>query len=268
MNYIFDLYGTLLDLEIDEASSGLWMHMCEIYEELGAVYTPNLLREKYIEKCRQVEEKLQKETRYASPEIQLQEVFAELIVEGSSLNFVKRNDSDFQDHYDILVDSYRHDEKLMHRISKVFREESTVRRKLYPHVLETLKALKERGHHLYLLSNAQAIFTIDELKEEGLYPFFDAIYISSDYQMRKPMTEFLEKLMVGERLDTNRCIMVGNDMFTDMEIAAKGRLKGIFLNTDGLTKEEIEKRKLEMQKETKTGFEPVVVLNGDISKIL
>ena len=50
--------------------------------------------------------------------------------------------------------------------------------RLYPGVLEALAYLREKGHRLWLLSNAQRAFTAYELEHLGLCPYLDGIYIS------------------------------------------------------------------------------------------
>ncbi|MBR5774174.1 MAG: phosphoribosylformylglycinamidine synthase subunit PurQ, partial [Clostridia bacterium] len=45
---------------------------------------------------------------------------------------------------------------------------------------------------VYLLSNAQSCFTINELKECGLYDLFDGIIISSDVGRKKPYGEIFD----------------------------------------------------------------------------
>ena len=59
-NYIFDLYGTLIDINTNEWNIGLWKKMAEFYGFYGAEYTPKELKEAYFDQCRIQEEKLQK----------------------------------------------------------------------------------------------------------------------------------------------------------------------------------------------------------------
>ena len=46
-NYIFDFYGTLVDIETDESSPILWDTMAQIYQSYGASYTGEGLRLRY-----------------------------------------------------------------------------------------------------------------------------------------------------------------------------------------------------------------------------
>ena len=84
--------------------------------------------------------------------------------------------------------------------------------------------LRARGGRLYLLSNAQAIFTTCELRALGLEEAFDAVYLSSDYGCKKPDRRFFDLLLTQQHLDPARSIMVGNDPICD---AAGGRAAGL-----------------------------------------
>ena len=72
--------------------------------------------------------------------------------------------------------------------------------RLYPHVLEALAALRAKGFRLWLLSNAQRVFTAYELRYLGLGEQFDGIYLSSDYNCRKPDRKFFAALLDEQKL--------------------------------------------------------------------
>ena len=57
-NYIFDLYGTLVDINTNEWNIGLWKKMAEFYAFYGALYKPSELKEAYEDLCRREEKKL------------------------------------------------------------------------------------------------------------------------------------------------------------------------------------------------------------------
>ena len=69
---------------------------------------------------------------------------------------------------------------------------TTTRLRLYDGVPAMLAMLRARGGRLYLLSNAQAIFTTCELRALGLEGAFDAVYLSSDYGCKKPDRRFFD----------------------------------------------------------------------------
>ena len=82
-NYIFDFYGTLVDIETDEDSPVLWDTMAQIYQSYGASYTGEGLRLRFRELVQQAEEDLAKETQVTYPEIDLTVIFVQLYLEGN-----------------------------------------------------------------------------------------------------------------------------------------------------------------------------------------
>ena len=104
--------------------------------------------------------------------------------------------------------------------------------KLYPHVPEALAQLRRHGYRLWLLSNAQRIFTEYELRHLGLGEQLDGIYISSDYGCRKPDVRFFHALLEEQQLDPNRCLMIGNDRHTDIAGAKSAGLATLYMHTN------------------------------------
>ena len=49
-NYIFDFYGTLVDILTDEEDLAIWQQLTSLYAAYGADYTPYGLRQKYLPK--------------------------------------------------------------------------------------------------------------------------------------------------------------------------------------------------------------------------
>ena len=81
-NYIFDFYGTLVDIETDESSPILWDTMAQIYQSYGASYTGEGLRLRYKELVQQAEAEIAKDKQVAYPEIDLTVIFVQLYLEG------------------------------------------------------------------------------------------------------------------------------------------------------------------------------------------
>ena len=48
-NYIFDLYGTLVDIHTNESKASLWENMAQIFSMMGATYTAPELKKRYKE---------------------------------------------------------------------------------------------------------------------------------------------------------------------------------------------------------------------------
>jgi putative hydrolase of the HAD superfamily len=103
---------------------------------------------------------------------------------------------------------------------------------LYPGALEALKTLREKGCRLWLLSNAQRVFTEYELRHLGLGEQLDGIYISSDYRCRKPDVRFFNALIEEQKLDRAKCLMIGNDLHTDIGGAKAAGLATFYMHSN------------------------------------
>lgn len=204
-NYIFDLYGTLVDIHTDEDRPAAWAALARFYSYYGARYTPQQLRAAYhrlVETREAGLSALWQDSHEAHPEIELGGVFLELF---------RRRGADA-------------DEALALHAGQFFRAMSTDWLRLYDGTLEMLRTLRRRGGRLFLLSNAQAIFTAYEMRALGLAGAFDGVYLSSNYGCKKPDRRFFDILLAKEGLDPARSIMVGNDPICD---AAGGRAAGL-----------------------------------------
>jgi len=104
---------------------------------------------------------------------------------------------------------------------RFFRDTSTEYLKLYPWSLPILEKLKANGKKVFLLSNAQRSFTYHEMEKLDIVKYFDAIYISSDYGVKKPNVNFFKTLIEKEGLDVSKCLMLGNDQTCDI-LGAQG----------------------------------------------
>ena len=52
-NYIFDLYGTLLDIHTDETGIRVWYVMQKRFRDAGVFSRPSELRRQYVRYCRE-----------------------------------------------------------------------------------------------------------------------------------------------------------------------------------------------------------------------
>ena len=206
-NYIFDLYGTLVDINTNENKRYLWQKVAEFYGFYGAIYTPNELRKEYVELCKAEGEKI-KDVEWA--EIQLEYVFLEL--------FKRKN-----------VDASM---ELAIHAGQMFRILSTKYLKLYDGVIEFLELLKAKNKKIYLLSNAQRIFTEPEMKRLGIYDYFDGIIISSDEKCKKPDSAFYSIVLDRYGLDKSESIMIGNDCITDIKGAYEAGLESLYIHSN------------------------------------
>ncbi|MBR1440133.1 MAG: HAD family hydrolase [Lachnospiraceae bacterium] len=237
-NYIFDLYGTLVDIRTDEYSKAFWKKMADYYACFGADYTAESLKENYNSLIKKEEKRLISELKKKKidcryPEIKLEKIFGQLLLQAP-----KKHSSEAGDHLlaSPELDTWSVD------TAHFFRITSRKHFRLYPGTLTTLKELRKQGAKIYLLSNAQRSFTFSEMEVLGLPKLFDGIYVSSDLKMKKPQPEFLLSLLKEYHLDGKESVMVGNDFQSDVGIARACHVDSVFLNTDRFPDAELKKR--------------------------
>ncbi len=209
-NYIFDLYGTLVDIHTDEEKDELWEKMAEMYGREGAVYTAAALKKAYRDECRKEEERLRKgkQTVYWEVEIEVGKVFSDLFRQKG-----------------VTVKKEWIDDLAYH-----FRKLSREYMRLYDGTVPLLQRLQEDGKHIYLLSNAQRLFTAPEIEETGIGKYFDDIFISSDFGIKKPEKAYMEALLRKHALKKEECLMVGNEKESDMAVADRCGVDGLLVS--------------------------------------
>lgn len=206
---IFDLYGTLVDIHTEE-NDLVWEKTALYFGFYGAHYTPSGLRDAFQAALARREAKAG-QSYECFPDIPFEQIMAEL--------FRAKGIADQADSLGVNA-------------AQLFRISSIEYIRLYPHVPEALAALRRAGYRLWLLSNAQRIFTAYELQHLGLGEQLDGIYISSDYGCRKPDGRFFRALLEEQELDPKTCLMIGNDRHTDIAGARAAGLDTLYMHTN------------------------------------
>lgn len=206
---VFDLYGTLVDIHTEENDT-VWEKTAIFFGFHGAPYTGAQLHADFH--AAMVQHQAREGQSYECfPDIPFEEVLTELLRAKG------------------IVDT---DGALGFQAAQLFRILSIEYIRLYPKVPEVLTALRERGYRLWLLSNAQRVFTEYELRHLGLDRCFDGIYLSSDYRCRKPDTRFFRALLDDHGLAPEKCLMIGNDRDTDIAGAKAAGMNTLYLHTN------------------------------------
>lgn len=206
-NYIFDLYGTLVDINTNEKKKYLWEKMADFYGFYGAIYTAKELKSEYERLCISYDDKI---TDVLYSEIEIEDVFHELFIQKG-------------------VEAY---EELAIHAGQMFRILSTKYLKLYEGVIDLLETLKKKNKRIYLLSNAQEIFTLPEMEYLGIIDYFDGIIISSTEQCRKPDTTFYNVLFNKFLIQKCESIMIGNDFINDIKGAYDAGLDSLYIHSN------------------------------------
>ena len=210
-NLIFDLYGTLVDIHTEE-SDLVWEKCALFFGFYGVHMTGKELKEHFYRVLSEREAEAGQDYE-CYPDIPFEEIMTRLLTEGGAAGDLNA---------------------LGLHAAQLFRILSIEYIRLYPRVTEALTALREKGHRLWLLSNAQRVFTAYELKHLGIDGLFDGVYLSSDYLCRKPDGRFYQALLTDQGLDPASCLMIGNDRKTDIAGAERLGMATLYMHT-GLT---------------------------------
>lgn len=214
-NYIFDLYGTLVDIETNEEKPSLWKRTARLFALKGAFYMPAELKRRYKELVCEKEELLTAKSRICRNvvEIRLEEVLEALFLEKG------------------VVPS----EREVLDMGLFFRNESIKYIRLFPGTEALLRRLKKAGKRIWLLSNAQRIFTEPEMLMLGIYDCFDGILYSSDAGVKKPSPLFFDALIQRYGLKKEESVMIGNDCIADIAGAHEFGMASMYVHTNQST---------------------------------
>ncbi|GKX67254.1 HAD family hydrolase [Inconstantimicrobium mannanitabidum] len=206
-NYIFDLYGTLVDIHTDESSTLLWEKLSLFYSFKGAIYSAEELKTSYLQNVKLKQTSITN-TKY--PDFPIEEIFNSL----------------FEDkHIKVSKDT-------VNDAAQLFRILSIEYIKLYDGVIELLELLKKNSKKIYLLSNAQRIFTLYEMRLLDIEKYFDGICFSSDYYVCKPDMKFYNTIIGKFNLKKEESIMIGNDFIADIQGAAAIGLDSLYIDSN------------------------------------
>lgn len=209
-NYLFDLYGTLVDINTNEYKRSLWKNMALIYSMGGAYYKPAELRKKYSQYLQDEIASIPHDKYSTNPEPQIEFVFQRLFEEKG----------------------VPCDLALACATGRTFRALSLTYIRLYDGVRELFDAIRSHGGKAYLLSNAQRIFTEPEIRMMGIYDEFEDVMISSDESCAKPDIMFYERMLKKHGMKPEETIMIGNDYITDIKGAYGAGIDSLYLHTN------------------------------------
>lgn len=198
MNFVFDLYGTLVDIWTDEERRELWEGLAELLGEDKSAFDG--VKFEYVSLCH-------KAKTHQYHEIDLLSVFREMLSSRG-------------------LDTH----KAQH-IADEFRRISMVRIKAFHGVKSMLKELRSLGG-VYLLSNAQSCFTMNEIESLGLKGLFDGIIISSDVGVKKPSTGVFEIAFNKFGITPDNSVYVGNDLRDDVLGASGAGMTTVYIPTE------------------------------------
>lgn len=95
---------------------------------------------------------------------------------------------------------------------------------MHPEIIPMMKALKERGIKIGLISNCHSEES-EVIKESALYPYFDAVCLSYDEGIKKPDLEIFKRCLEKICLNANECLYVGDGGSNELAAAKNVGMK-------------------------------------------
>jgi len=201
---LFDIYGTLIHIKTDEQDLETYRCLSKWLSYHGISVRPAELKELYLRTVN----KMLEETGEKYPEVDLTNVFRRMFMARASESQL--------------------DKSLLEMAVTTFRSCSRRHIDIYPNVKETLEKLKRKNYKLGIVSNAQKVFTIPELRMFNLEKYFDKIVISSDFGFKKPDPRLFKIALDALKVKASTSVFVGNDA-VDVEGAQSVGMKAILL---------------------------------------
>ncbi len=212
-NYVFDLYGTLLDVSTDEQAPKTWKRWLRKLDEKGILHPPYYrFREDFFARDREARRIALEQGPYSVPEIDVIPIYRELF---------------------LLYGNAPLSDEALNELAYEFRKASRLYIRPFPGVEEYLTLLRKNGKKLFLLSNAQACYTVPEIIEFGIDRLTDVQYISSDRKVMKPDAAFFKMLLAEQNLNPNESVMIGDNAVADV-----GGAKGVGMDAIWLSGEQ------------------------------
>lgn len=215
-NYIFDLYGTLADIRTNESKASLWKCMAAYMTLQGAPYSATELRKRYRSLISALRQEQCQKSKIQFPET----VPDEIEVNLSQVFSLLYSEKGITPSPQMIADW-----------ALMYRAVSLDYVRLYDGAEILLQELHRRGKKVYLLSNAQRLFTEPELRSLGIYDLFDDVMISSDIGFMKPSEQFYTALLKKHCLDPKSSVMIGNDWQADAWGAHSNGLACMYIHT-------------------------------------
>jgi len=130
-------------------------------------------------------------------------------------------------------------ESFAEKFSEDYITESPNKTRLFPQTLETLGYLKCKGYRMFLLTNGFVEVQKVKVRDSNLESFFERMITSEEAGYQKPhekIFEFALQIVKAEKAD---CLMIGDDLESDIEGAQNFGIDTVFFNPVGLKHESI-----------------------------
>ncbi|MEM2900129.1 MAG: HAD family hydrolase [Thermoplasmata archaeon] len=223
---LFDLYGTLIDIETIENDSRVYDEIAKFLSYRGIYVSSAWLQDTFKkEVSKAIDESSEK---YPEPNIR-----------GIWYNILRRLEN--PEHYKINFEkcSFVKDITVLHRSL------SRKRFRLVDNALETISKIR-KNYKLGIVTDCQKEYAKPEIKCLGLKPYFDAIVISGDFGYRKPDIRLFNACLSRLGVSADESVFVGNDVFRDMLGASLAGLNCVLIKSSCINGEILNEKEIDL----------------------
>ena len=203
---IFDVYDTLLHIDIDQNNIEAYTFLSSWLSYHGFQISPEDMLAQYKELCHK--EMIANQETY--PDIDIGKVFSRMLTNIKKL--------------DVNETMY-----FARKLSLLFRISTTRNIAMYQgvfYMLDTISSIARLG----IASNSQSLFTLPELRKFGVAHFFESIVFSSDVQACKPNPKIFQTILNRMSVRPEDALFIGDNIFTDVWGAKQVGMKVIWID--------------------------------------
>jgi putative hydrolase of the HAD superfamily len=209
---IFDINGTLIDIETDEGRDDVYRALARFLSFQGVDVAWRELRDLYFQTVRRQLER----SPEPHPDADVPAAWAE-IIECKASDWTRA----------LPAEKFR---QLPLFLAEMQRALSHIRLRLFPDVRPVLDRLRAR-YRLAIVSDHQAAYCLSELRTLGLADYFDPIVISSEHGFRKPDPRLFCHALEDVGAAVHEAVYVGNDLHHDVEGAHGAGLRCVLFSS-------------------------------------
>lgn len=210
---IFDINGTLTDINTNEWHDDVYRVISNLLSYQGILLAPHVVKDLYFQ--------IMKEQRAAHaelhPEFDAIAIFREIVTQHAT-DFTRSLPTKKLEQLPLLL-------------AETYRAASRFRLQLYPGVMDTLRQLQPK-YHLAAITDAQVVYALPELNAVGLSGYFDPLIVSGSFGYRKPDERMFTSVLTAMKMHPSDVLFVGNDMYRDVSGGKKIGMKTVFFKSN------------------------------------
>lgn len=135
--------------------------------------------------------------------------------------------------HETLATFQHEDESLSEKLADDYISKSPYKGLLFPHVHETLNYLK-KDYQLHIITNGFSEVQRIKMESAELLKYFTHIFISEEIGFKKPDPQIFYHAVKTCQTSIEKCLMIGDNIETDMEGAASVNMDHVFFNPEKL----------------------------------